>query len=113
MSRDGKAMYVKSVPVGQARSCGEFTDYDGSHVEEWGRVVRVREEWRDLDYEQVPRGRVVFIKPVDGDGQFVVYLPAALKKYEKRIAAAFHLPQDSTRFDYSDKHYSFRTQLER
>ena len=58
-----------------------------------------------LDYISSAGIRVVMMAHGPGN-RFIVYLPIELKIFEMKIAAAFKLPEDATRFDYTDEHYS-------
>jgi hypothetical protein len=93
-------------PLQDADTYEGCTDYAGSHYDEWQRAIKVHPEWAGLEYEEVPRGRVVMRVAAPGAHEYIVYLPPALKKFEKRIARAFNLPLGSTRYDYSDEHYA-------
>lgn len=105
MSRDGKKRYIKSVALDDADYVEGFYDYKGAHDQEWRQVTTKYPEWEDLEYFEIPRGRVVMINHGDGC-EYVVYLPLVLKRFERQIADSFNLHLVSTRFDYSDEHYS-------
>jgi hypothetical protein len=104
MGRSGKPMSRKSVSLRDAVPYGEFLIYDGNHHDDWAAVVCTEPEWEGMEYEEVPRGRVVHLT-LPGKSRFIVYLPKELRRYEKKILRAFMLPPDCTEFDYSDEHY--------
>ena len=74
------------------------------HVSFW-RVFRYRVPGlRKLEYEQVPRGRVLFMKTPK---KFCVYMDQTLHRpaIKKLILAQFHLPKTRTTF-LTDSHYT-------
>ena len=105
LSWDGQTMYVKSVSIQDADTCEGYTDYEGSHYDEWSRATNAHPEWGGFEYDEVPRGRVVMRVAALGGREFIVYAPTVLRRFEKIIAAAFHLPWAHVQFDYSDEHY--------
>ena len=104
MSRDGKKFFKSSVSIRDAEDYGDFKIYDRPHYLEWGKAVRENPSWRGKEYEEIPRGRVVLsVSP--GKNRFVIFLPKELKRYERKISAAFRIPSAVVDFDYSDLHY--------
>jgi hypothetical protein len=53
-------LWIESTPLDCAGAYGEFKIHDGDHVVYWDRLILERAAPQDLDYENVPRGRVVF-----------------------------------------------------
>ena len=101
---DTGAMYSESIPLRDAVDYGECRTFNGSHYDLWSRAVAANPQWQGLEYEEIPRGRVVCCKDARKK-QFVVYLPPKILKHRNKIIATFHLPAASVRFDTSDLHY--------
>jgi len=74
------------------------------HVNVWPTMQRQNPALRNLEYEEVPRGRVVFLKK---PRKFCVYMDKQLHTpaIKRMILAQFHLPKSSTQF-LSDLHYT-------
>ena len=74
------------------------------HVSIWPQVQRADRRLLSLAYEEVPRGRVLFLKR---KRQFVVYLDKVLATapVRKAILKEFKLPARKTRFA-QDRHYT-------
>ena len=54
-------MFAESVSLREAVDYGEFKIFDGSHIDLWDKAVSANPQWRGLEYEEVPRGRVVYL----------------------------------------------------
>ena len=97
-------MFAASVSLRDAEDYGEFRIFDGSHIEIWEKAIGTVPKWRHLEYEQIPRGRVVYRrdpkKPV-----FIVYMPMRIGKFKNKVASRFSLPSGHVRFDFDDEHY--------
>ena len=104
MSCDGQAFYKKAVSIRDAVSYDQFRTYEGSHYEEWPAAGRATFRWVGMEYEEVPRGRVVHHMQPRRD-RFIVYLPNVLSRHVTAITWAFKLPLDYVTFDFSDEHY--------
>ena len=104
MSCDGQQFFKQAVSIRDAVFYDQFRTYEGSHYEEWDAAVRATPPWTGLEYEEVPRGRVVHLT-LPGKSRFIVYLPKVLRRHEQKIRRAFTLPPEHTVFDYSDEHY--------
>jgi len=98
------AMYVESVSLRDASDYGEFKIFEGNHYEAWDKAVRANPQWKGLEYEQVPRGRVVYRKDPKKN-EFVIYMPKQIVKHKGKILSRFNLPTGYVRFDFTDEHY--------
>lgn len=97
-------MFAESVSLKDAEVAGEFADYGGSHYAMWIKAVRVNPKWKGLEYEEVPRGRVVC--RMEPEAQvFTVFMAKRLSKFKKKVIARFNLPAKGVRFDFTDEHY--------
>ena len=101
---DAGTMFAESISLRDAEDYGEFKIFVGSHYDIWPKAVRANPKWRDKEYEEVPRGRVVYKKDPKKPG-FIVYLPKRLVKYKNKVMRRFKLPPGYVRFDTSDEHY--------
>ena len=96
-------MRSESTSLRDAVDYGDFKIHDRSHYAAWEGVVSADPSWAALEYDQIPRGRVLF-RPDLQQPEFTVYLPAELKDHESQIRAEFKL-NGKVSFDYSDEHY--------
>ena len=101
---DSGTMFAESISLRDAPDYGECKIFEGSHFELWSKAVRSNPKWRDKEYEEVPRGRVVYKKDLKKPG-FIVYLPKRIRKYKSKVLGRFKLPSGYVRFDMSDEHY--------
>lgn len=97
-------MFAESVSLRDAEDYGEFKIFEGSHFESWDKAVRANPSWRGLEYEEIPRGRVVYHKDPKKN-EFIVYMPRKSSKHKGKVVARFSLPAGHVRFDFSDDHY--------
>lgn len=74
------------------------------HIDYWARFQKEQPELVQLGYEDVPRGRVLFLKE---EKRFSVYMDKRLHvpRTKKLILAAFALPKTQTKF-LTDPHYT-------
>lgn len=100
-------MFAVSTSLSDATDYGDCRTFDGSHLEFWDKAVRAVPQWQGLEYEDVPRGRVVYRENPRGT-EIIVYMPKRIGKYRRKVIARFHLPTVQVRFDYSDEHYQLR-----
>jgi hypothetical protein len=75
-----------------------------NHVTHWPQFQESHPELRGLEYQEVPRGRVLFMKP---RRQFCVYVDKVLhnSKTKRALLQTFELPVSTTRF-LTDAHYT-------
>jgi hypothetical protein len=76
----------------------------GDHINVWPILQRQNAGVRNLEYEEVPRGRIVFMKKPK---KFRVYMDKTLHTpaIKKLILAEFRLPKTRTQF-FTDPHYT-------
>jgi len=97
-------MFADSVSLTDAEDSGGFKDYGSSHYVMWAKAVRANPKWKGLEYEQIPRGRVVYKKDPKKP-EFIVYMDKGSSKFKAKVIRRFNLPAGSVRFDFSDEHY--------
>ena len=97
-----EAMFAESISLRDAEDYGDFKTFDGPHIDSWGKAVRAVPKWRGLEYEDIPRGRVVYRQD---SASFVVYMPKAIVRFKGKVMNRFNLPVGHVRFDFGDEHY--------
>ncbi len=101
---DSGAMFADGVSLPKATDYGEFRTFDKSHYESWDSVIHAKPKWKHLEYEEVPRGRVVY-KRDPKNPEFIVYMPRRIGKFKNKVISRFKLPAGYVRVDFSDEHY--------
>jgi len=101
---DSGTMFAESVSLRDAEDYGDFKIFGGDHFNLWDKAVRAVPQWEGMEYEEVPRGRVVYKKDPKKP-EFVVYLPKRILRYKNKVVGRFNLPTGHIRFDTSDEHY--------
>jgi hypothetical protein len=97
-------MFAESVTLEDAEDSGDFKDFGSSHYAMWDRAVRANPKWKGLEYEQIPRGRVIY-RNDHKEPEFIVYMAKRLSKFKRNLISRFNLPAGHVRFDFSDEHY--------
>ncbi len=98
-------MLSDSVPVSEGEPYGDFVNGLSDHVTYWPTIQRQRPGLRHYEYEQVPRGRVIYSTRED---QFVVLGSKAFiasSKEKDAVIKQFNLQGQTVRFR-SDSHYA-------
>lgn len=98
-------MFSESVTLQSAEGYGEFKIFDGSHYALWKKAVEVVPQWKGREYEEIPRGRVVYRK-APKKPEFIVYMPRQIVKFKAKVIVRFNLPVRSVLIDTSDEHYN-------
>jgi len=101
---DSGTMFAESVSLRDAEDYGDFKIFGGDHFNLWDKAVRAVPQWEGMEYEEVPRGRVVYKKDPKKP-EFVVYLPKRILRYKGKVVGRFNLPTGHIRFDTADEHY--------
>ena len=70
----------------------------------WSKAIRANPKWKGLEYEQIPRGRVVYRKDPKKP-EFIVYMAKRSVRFKNKVVRRFNLPAGYVRFDFSDEHY--------
>jgi len=83
---------------------GFFINYPFSHYQYWNILQKNYPELKILEYDEVPRGRVIFSKE---ENMFLIYMDRALfsEKIKQKILREFALDKTKTRFG-TDMHYT-------
>ena len=97
-------MFAESVFLEDAEDSGDFKDFGSSHYVVWEKAVRANPKWKNSEYEQIPRGRVVYKKDPTKP-EFIVYMAKKSVRFKSKVIRRFKLPTGHVRFDFSDEHY--------
>lgn len=96
------------LPLGNGVDDGLFVNHPASHLDRWPVVQacwnRVFPELLSLEYEEVPRGRVLYDRKRN---RFICYLDRSVDKHElrHRLVAMFELAHEAVVFQH-DVHYT-------
>jgi len=92
-----------STPVIAAKEIQGWKNHDMSHYDFWDIYKIINRKFKDIEYEEIPRGRVVY--NVDDD-KFILYIDKCLKKPDilSQLMGAFSLPMEKTKVEF-DGHY--------
>lgn len=90
--------------VSEGEPFGDAINGRTDHVHYWPTLREQHPPLRHLEYQDVPRGRVLYMQPT---GKFLVYLDRAIQTAanQRAILKEFQLPPAKTRF-LSDPHYT-------
>lgn len=97
-------LILDSTPVSRAEPYGEAKTHARGHLKHWTELQRTGVVPDNVEYEDPPRGRVVYYPQDDG---FALYAdPCILSKKDviQKIMAAMNLPQGRTAI-LRDAHY--------
>ena len=97
-------IFFRSVPIGAVTPVGHFIDSDLAHYEVWDRIAKEHKDFYLYEYEEIPRGRVVY--DISSD-HFVVYAHKSILHSDdarRLIVEAFCLGGSTVVFEY-DAHY--------
>ncbi|MFA5071183.1 MAG: hypothetical protein WC511_02320 [Candidatus Pacearchaeota archaeon] len=102
-----KKIWGKSIPLNKAETWDGNKIYSGDHYSEWKEIKRENPKWKHFEYEEIPRGRIVFFADPNKN-IFRVYLPKKLKKnmeVQEAIKGVYNLPEGHVEFYFEDFHY--------
>ena len=91
-------------PLSEAEPYGECLTHPRGHLDWWTKLQRNREVPIDVEYEEPPRGRVIFDRRRE---RFLLLADACILRRSDlvyKIMAALHLPPEKTDLD-RDAHY--------
>ena len=95
---------IDSTPLSKAELYGTALTHPTAHIDYWTRLQQTDTVPAEVEYEEPPRGRVVF----DGREQrFHLYADKCIlsqRKVVRKIMDAMHLPPGKTSVD-RDEHY--------
>ena len=100
----GGEVILDTTPISQADRYGEAMTHPRGHLQHWTELQRTRAVSPDVEYENPPRGRVVYSPR---EGRFMLYADRCIltrKNFLRRIMAEMNLPTKRTK-TFSDEHY--------
>jgi len=92
----GDRLILDMSPLSEAEPYGDCLGHPTSHIDYWTAQQRIGAVSREIEYEEPPRGRVVFNKKTQ---RFDLYADRCILKRKavvKRIMEAMHLPASHT-----------------
>ena len=101
---DGEIFYKSETLKNIKEIKGSF-DADFSHYEVWEEIKNQHKDFYKYEYEQIPRGRVIY-----QDGKFIVYSSKQIindENAKKLILKAFCIDDEYVEFK-EDEHYEIR-----
>lgn len=100
-------IYSANTFVDDAEHYGDFKVHSAGHYDVWPQIVLLNPKWKWTEYEDVPRGRVVFHNNKK-QSKFLVYLCpdcSGNTAIMARIIDEFKLPEGFIEFRFDDEHY--------
>lgn len=97
-------LLLEQCTIPQAEQYGENLGYGGSHVDCWTRLQDAGEVPADKEYEEAPRGRIVYLPR---SARYLLFADRCIlddKAFLQRVMRAFHLPPRRTTAS-PDAHY--------
>jgi hypothetical protein len=98
------AIHVETVSLRDAEDYDGFKTFTGSHYDLWDKAIKANPQWQGKEYEEVPRGRVVYRKDPKKP-EFIIYMPKQIVKFKGKVIGKFDLPAGAVRIDTTDEHY--------
>lgn len=98
-------LWADSVPHTHGEAYGDYINGRNDHASYWRNLQRISPEFKALEYDEVPRGRVLYSKP---ENRFVVYGSRQFLQNEAQKAEVlkeFRLPLERVVFRF-DEHYA-------
>jgi len=108
-----KKVYGKSINFNEGELLSSETSKhlvhpDEGHYYAWNDITKQNPKWEGMQYEDIPRGRVVFfLLPSVKRCEFRIYMCPLLKTKdcEELVREKYNLPENYHRFFYDDEHY--------
>lgn len=103
----GEKLIIDLTPISHAETYGDCLGHPTSHLDYWTELQRTGIISADSEYEDAPRGRIVFNSR---DGQYILYADKCIREKSnvvRKILRDFCLPEDGTVLS-SDEHYRCR-----
>jgi hypothetical protein len=104
-------LLLETTPLADAEPYGECLTHPRSHIDQWEIFRREGRVALDIEYEEPPRGRVVYNLRTE---EFVIYADRCILRRKliiRRIMAAMHLLSRTTEVK-TDAHYRCQSCLD-
>ena len=96
-------LILKAVPLQDGLDDGDFINGPEDHLTYWDTVRRTRPALRSVEYDAVPRGRVLYKK---AEGQCYVYMDKVLHHEDVKTMLRHHFALPAETPFYTDIHYT-------
>ena len=96
-------LILKAVPLQDGLDDGDFINGPEDHLSYWDTVRRTRPALRSVEYDAVPRGRVLYKK---AEGQCYVYMDKVLHHEDVKTMLRHHFALPAETPFYTDIHYT-------
>ena len=101
-------IYPKMSPADEVQDIQGFKDSPYGHITEWGEMQKGFPALRGKEYDEIPRGRVLWAKD-----KFKIFMPpnmASNTRMRVRLMNLFDLPRDMTHIQ-ADEHYTLKKDI--
>jgi hypothetical protein len=101
-------LILDASPLSEAEPYGDCLTHRKSHIDYWTKQQHFGAAPKDIEYEEPPRGRVVFDRKTE---RFMIYADRCIlakKAVVKQIKKAMHLPSEGTDVRTDDHHGHYR-----
>jgi hypothetical protein len=107
MDLEQTKVYSDKTPLDEAEDYGKCRIHRQCHYDTWKNIVLLNPKWKGMEYEDIPRGRVVFERNVRKSRFWIYLCPACSRRsrIKKEIINEFKLPEGFYEFRYDDEHY--------
>jgi len=102
--KNGK-IYAEKVSLGDAIKYGGFLIHPLGHYDLWKKITIRNSQWAGMEYEDIPRGRVVY--KIEDRTPFQIYACPVCNNpgIKSAITEEFNIPPNSRIFNFTDEHY--------
>jgi hypothetical protein len=97
-------VFIDSTPVTEAEGYGHFKIHNRDHYQYWGQLQGIGGVPKDLEYDEVPRGRAVYDTATRNYTLFLDRCILKNKKLVSSVIAQMNLPFENTETS-TDSHY--------
>ena len=98
-------VYAEKVSLGDAIKYGGFLIHPLGHYDLWEKIIIRNSKWVGIEYEDIPRGRVVY--KIGDSKPFQIYACPVCNNpgIKSAIIEEFNIPPNSCIFNFTDEHY--------
>ena len=99
----GNNLLLDTTPLSQAEDYGDFKIHSGNHISVWEKFRVAKNVPAEMEYEEAPRGRVLFDVKNRRFGLLADRCILRRKEIVAKIKRQMHLPKDTS--ERTDSHY--------
>ena len=102
---DSIKVYAEKVLLKNAIKYGNFLIHPLGHYDLWKKITIRNSQWVEMEYEDIPRGRVVY--KIGDSKPFQIYACPVCNNLgiKSAIIEEFNIPLNSCIFNFTDEHY--------